>query len=78
MTTKIKISNVRADRKYLGAYKKIFSILESNCTLYTDHIYETDESVGLIGSDYFLEISIDLDVDEREQISNLKNVEILD
>lgn len=71
-----KISNVKNENKFKGSYRRIFQILNSD-RIFCE-VYETDESKGLIGSDYFLEISQNPDSDKLEKISKLNNVIILD
>ena len=46
MDTQIKISNVKSNKIYQGAYKKIFAILNEDA-IFCER-YETDESVGYI------------------------------
>ena len=72
MNTKIEISNVKEGNKYKGAYKRIFNILNRD-SIFVER-YETDESIGLVGSTYFLEIEGTLDASEEVEISKIKNV----
>lgn len=69
-----KITNVKEASQYKGAYKRIFSILGKD--LIFSEVYETDDSVGLVGSDYFLEVSMYPDADQFEKILKIKNVTI--
>ena len=73
--TNIEIYKVKG-YKYNGRYKKIFQILESD--LWFCERYETDESIGLIGDTYFLQVEGGLDTLEYEKITKLKNVKIID
>jgi hypothetical protein len=73
--TNILISNVKEDKKYKGAYARIFRILNAN-SIFTER-YETDESLGFKDGKYFLEIEGTLDCVESEEISKIKNVTIL-
>ena len=73
--TNIVISNVKEDKKYKGAYARIFRILNAN-SIFTER-YETDESLGFKDGKYFLEIEGSLDCVEFEEISKIKNVTIL-
>lgn len=75
MTTKFKISNVNSSNKYKGAYAKIFSILNED-RIFTE-VYETDDSKGLVGKDYFLKISENLDANLLEKILKIKNVTLV-
>jgi hypothetical protein len=75
-TTTIIIKNVKFEKKYLGRYKKIFSILNADNVFC--EVYETDNSIGWKDGNYYLEVSCLLDCNEYEQISKLKNIEILD
>ena len=75
MDTQIKISNVKSNKIYQGAYKKIFAILNEDA-IFCER-YETDESVGYINGDYFLTIEGSLDAREEELITKIKNVKIL-
>lgn len=76
MNTNIIISNVKEETKYRGAYSRIFKILNSD-SIFVER-YETDESVGFVDGKYFLEIEGSLDSNEYEQISKIKNVQIID
>ena len=76
MTTKIIISNVKEETKYRGAYSRIFKILNRN-SIFIER-YETDESVGFVNGKYFLEIEGSIDSNEYDDISKIKNVEIID
>lgn len=75
MDTIIKISNVKQNNPYQGAYKKIFAILEEDM-IFCDR-YETEDSKGYVDGDYFLTIEGSIDAREEELISQIKNVEIL-
>ena len=75
MNTQIEISNVKEDKKYKGAYASIFRVLNAD-SIFVER-YETEESKGFVNGIYFLEIEGDLDVNEYEKISKLKNVTIL-
>ena len=74
MNTQIEISNVKEDEKYKGAYASIFRIL--NVDSFFIERYETEESKGFVNGTYFLEVEGDLDANEYEKISKLKNVTI--
>lgn len=74
MNTQIEISNVKEDKKYKGAYASIFRVLNSE-SIFTER-YETEESKGFVNGTYFLEVEGDLDANEYEKISKLKNVTI--
>ena len=73
--TNIIISNVKEDKKYKGAYARIFKILNKDL-IFTER-YETDNSVGFKNGQYFLEIDGTIDCTESEKISKIKNVKIL-
>ena len=72
---KIKIANVSAENKYKGAYAKIFRIL--NVDRLFSEIYETEDSTGLVDTDYYLTISEFPDSDKVEKIQGIKNVTII-
>jgi hypothetical protein len=74
--THIMISNVSEERKYAGAYKRIFKILNAD-SIFIER-YETDESIGFVNGKYYLEIEGSIDSSEYEKISKIKNVEIID
>jgi len=74
MKNQFKISNVNSSNKYNGAYAKIFLILNED-RIFTE-VYELDNSIGLIGSEYFLEISELPDCNLLEKILKIKNVTI--
>tara|TARA_R110000796_G_scaffold57191_2_gene132046 strand:+ start:401 stop:634 length:234 start_codon:yes stop_codon:yes gene_type:complete len=74
MNTKITISNVTRANQYLGAYIKIFKILEAD--LIFSERYETDSSVGFVDGSYYLEIEGTIDYSEEEKINKIKNVTI--
>lgn len=76
MNTNIIISNVKEKTKYRGAYLRIFKILNAD-SIFVER-YETDESVGFVNGKYFLEIEGTIDSNEYEQISKIKNVQIID
>lgn len=73
MTT-LKISNVTQSNKYKGAYEKIFAIVNRD-RIFVE-VLETEESVGLLGSVYFLELSETIDQNLLDEILKIKNVEI--
>lgn len=73
--TKIEISNVKEDKKYKGAYARIFRILNAE-SIFVER-YETDESVGFKNGTYFLEIEGTIDSVESEKISKIKNVKLV-
>ena len=75
MNTKIEISNVKEENKYKGTYKRIFNILNRD-SIFVER-YETDESIGLVDSTYYLEIEGTIDSSEEEEISKIKNVKII-
>ena len=75
MTTKFKISNVTSATKYKGAYANIFSILNED-RIFTE-VYETEDSEGLIGKNYFLSISENPDSNLIEKILKIKNVTLI-
>lgn len=68
------ISNVKPETKYKGAYAKIFNILNED-RLFCE-VYETENSKGLIGNEYYLEISENVDSNLIEMILKIKNVKI--
>lgn len=68
------INNVRAEKKYKGAYETIFSILNDE-RIFTE-VYETEESIGLVGTQYFLTISETPSPAQLEKILKIKNVTI--
>ena len=70
-----KISNVTKENQYKGAYAKIFSILNED-RIFTE-VYETDDSKGLIGENYFLKISEVSDANLLEKILKIKNVTLV-
>ena len=76
MNTNIIISNVKEEAKYKGAYSRIFKILNRD-SIFVER-YETDESVGFVDGKYFLEIEGLLDSNEYDDISKIKNVQIID
>ena len=73
--TNIKISNVKENKKYKGAYARIFKILNKD-SIFVER-FETDKSKGFENGTYFLEIEGSIDANEHEEISKIKNVEIL-
>ena len=73
MTT-LKISNVTQSNKYKGAYEKIFSIVNRD-RIFVE-VHETEESVGLLGNVYFLELSENIDQNLIDEILKIKNVEV--
>ena len=74
MTT-FKISGVTFTTKYNGSYASIFRLLDRD-RIFTE-VYETEDSKGLVGNDYFLTISETPEPNILEQILKLKNVELL-
>jgi hypothetical protein len=66
------ISNINNENKYKGSYAKIFYILNED-RLFSE-VYETEESKGLIGTDYYLMISETPESNLLEKILKLKNV----
>ena len=68
------ISNVNENNKYKGTYAKIFDILNSE-RIFVE-VYETENSKGLIGNEYHLEISEEPSPNIIEKIIKLKNVKI--
>ena len=75
MNTNIIISNVKEDKKYKGAYARIFKILNRD-SIFCER-YETEQSKGFVNGVYYLEIEGTLDSSEEEEISKIKNVIIL-
>jgi hypothetical protein len=73
--TNIVILNVKEDKKYKGAYSRIFKVLNVD-SIFTER-YETEESIGFKDGKYFLEIEGTIDCAEFEKISKIKNVEII-
>jgi len=73
--TNIVISDVKEDKKYKGAYARIFKILNAD-SIFTER-YETEESIGFKDGEYFLEIEGTIDCVEIEKISKIKNVKIV-
>lgn len=71
-TTKLRITNVNENNKYKGSYKKIFDILNED-RIFTES-YETEKSIGLKKSIYYLEVGENIDSDKMELILKLKNV----
>jgi hypothetical protein len=67
-----KISNVNNENKYKGAYAKIFFLLNED-KIFTE-AYETENSIGLVGNDYYIEISETPDANMLEKILKIKNV----
>ena len=51
MSTKLKISKVTNSKKYMGAYDRIFSIVNQD-RIFVE-VHEAEESVGLVGDTYF-------------------------
>lgn len=68
------ISNVNSENKYKGAYSKIFEILNSD-RLFCE-VYEVENSIGLIGNEYHLEISETPEFNLVEKILKIKNVKL--
>jgi hypothetical protein len=73
-STSIVISSVKEDKKYKGAYARIFRILNAE-SIFVER-YETEESVGFKNGTYFLEIEGTIDSVEYDKISKIKNVKI--
>jgi len=73
-TTKLKITNVNENNKYKGSYKKIFDILNED-RIFTES-YETEKSIGLKKSIYYLQVGEHIYFDKMERILKLKNVKI--
>jgi hypothetical protein len=73
MNTKLKISNVTNSNKYKGAYERIFSIVNQD-RIFVE-VHEAEESVGLVGDTYFLELSEAIEPTLLEAILKIKNVE---
>jgi hypothetical protein len=69
-----KIEGVKEDKKYQGAYKKIFDILNRERTF--SEVYETDDSVGFIKGTYWLTISESPDWNILEAILKIPKVSI--
>lgn len=69
------ISKVNAENKYKGAYAKIFDIVNAD-RLFSE-VYEVEGSKGLIGNEYHLELSENLDINLLEQILKIKNVTLV-
>ena len=74
MNTNIIISNVTREAQFKGAYAKVFRILEAD-SIFVER-FETEDSIGLVGDTYYLEIDGDVDAHEFEAISKIKNVKI--
>jgi hypothetical protein len=75
-TTKVIIKNIDPNNPYKGTYTKIFNLINKD-RIFTE-AYETDESEGVVGTEYHLEISETLDYDQFEKIENMKNVIYID
>ena len=73
---KFLISNVKEDRKYKGAYAKIFKILNGEA-IFLEAYYETDESEGYNNGSYTLEINDTPDAKELDLIKSIKNVKVI-
>ena len=71
---KLIISNVNADNKYKGAYARIFHILNKDRIF--SPVYETEDSIGLVGSNYFLTLSESPDDQELTKILKIRNVSL--
>ena len=74
MNTNITILNVKEDKKYKGAYARIFNILNAD-SIFVER-YETEDSIGFKDGRYYLEIEGTLDCGELDKISKIKNVVI--
>ena len=72
MTTEFKISNVKSEQKYKGAYAKIFLILNEDRIF--SEVYESDDSRQMVGTEYYLKISECPDTNLLEKILKIKNV----
>ena len=73
-TLTFKIERVKTEKKYSGAYKKIFDILNRERTF--SEVYETDDSVGFVNGTYWLTISETPDWNDLEAILKIPNVSI--
>jgi hypothetical protein len=73
-TITFKIEKVKSDKKYTGAYKKIFDILDKGRIF--SKAYETEDSVGLINGTYWLTISETPDWNNLSAILKIPNVSI--
>jgi hypothetical protein len=71
----IVIENVKEEKKYKGAYAKIFKILERDCT-FTEW-FEDDSSKGFVDGKYFLTVDGYPDYNQVEEIKKIKNVTVL-
>jgi predicted metal-dependent phosphoesterase TrpH len=69
-----KIERVNFEKKYLGAYKKIFDLLNRDRTF--TEVYETDDSIGWVKGTYWLTISETPDWHQLEAILKIPNVSI--
>lgn len=71
-TTRLRIFGVNEIDKYKGSYKKIFEILRRD-DIFSES-YETDESIGLKDSIYYLEVGENIESHHMESILKFKNV----
>jgi hypothetical protein len=69
------ITNVKEDKKYKGAYAKIFSILDKD-SIFTNR-HETENSIGFKDGKYFLTIDGNLTPKEYDLIKQITNVKIV-
>ncbi len=72
MNTEITIKKVKEEKKYKGAYKRIFKILNKDL-IFTER-YESDNSIGFVDGNYYLTIEGTINPSEYESISKLNNV----
>ena len=72
-TLEITITNVNDETKYIGSYKKIFDIIESDIMFYSP--YGTEEET-MQGSNFHIVISPRPEINKIEKIGQLKNVVI--
>jgi hypothetical protein len=73
-TLTFKIEKVNPEKKYGGAYKKIFDILNRERTF--SEVYEIDDSIGFVKGTYWLTISETPDWSDLEAILKIPNVSI--
>jgi hypothetical protein len=76
MTIQLKIKNRNKANQYEGQYARIFKLLNRGA-IFCEAYYETDESIGLVDGDYFLEISSAPDADQMSTILGFPNVTLL-
>ena len=70
-TLEITITNVNDETKYIGSYKKIFDIIESDIMFYSPYGVEEET---LVGTNLYVIISPRPEIDKIEKIGQLKNV----